>query len=79
MRISKKVVLEYLESVYPTWKTFSQIADDVPVMFNFDVLELQDRLDKLCVEGKVEKEFPSYKECLGEWQRYRFIKKEKRK
>jgi hypothetical protein len=71
MRISKKIVLDYLESVYPDWKNFEQITDEVPVMFNFDVLELQDRLDRLCVEGKIEKEYSSHKECLGEWQRYR--------
>ena len=37
MRISKKAVLGYLESVYPQWKTFEQIVDEIPVMFNFDV------------------------------------------
>lgn len=76
MRISKKAVLEYLKSVYPDWKNFEQIVDEIPVMTNFDVFELQDRLDRLCAEGKIEKEFPSIRECLGEWQRYRFSKKE---
>lgn len=79
MRISKKVVLEYLESVYPDWKNFEQIMDGLPVMFNFDVFELQDRIDKLCTEGNVEKEFPSFSECRGEWQRYRIKRKEKGK
>ena len=77
MRISKKIVLEYLKSVYPDWKNFKQIADGVPVMFNFDVFELQSRIDRLCTDGKIE--FSSYKECLGEEQRYRFIKKDERK
>lgn len=77
MRISKKIVLEYLESVYPEWKNFEQIADGVPTMINFSVFELQDRIDKLCAAGKIEKEFPSYAECLGEWQRYRINRKEK--
>lgn len=77
MRISKKAVQEYLESAYPDWKNFEQIVEEIPVMFNFDVFELQDQLDRLCAEGKIEKEFPSFRECFGEWQRYRFIKKEK--
>lgn len=77
MRISKKVVLEYLEGVYPDWKNFEQIMDGLPVMFNFGVWELQRRIDKLCAEGKVEKEFPSFAECQGEWQRYRIIRKGK--
>lgn len=55
MRISKKIVLDYLESVYPKWKTFEQIVDEVPVMFNFDIYELEDRLRKLYNEGRIEK------------------------
>ena len=79
MRISKKTVLEYLESVYPAWKNFEQIMDGLPVMFNYDVFELQDRIDSLCATGKIEKEFPDYAISKGEWQHYRFINKEKRK
>ena len=75
MRLSKKVVLEYLESVYPEWKNFEQIVEELPVMFNFDMFELQDRLDKLRDEGKVEADFPSRKDCLGERQRYRTNRK----
>lgn len=77
MRISKKVALDYLESVYPDWKNFEQIVNEVPVMFNFDVFELQNRIDRLCADGKIEKEFPSSEDCLGEWQRYRLIKRKK--
>lgn len=55
MRISKKIVLDYLKSVYPAWKTFEQIVDEVPVMFNFDIYELEDRLKKLYNEGKIDK------------------------
>lgn len=79
MRVSKKIVLEYLESVYPDWKNFEQIADDLPVMFNFDFFELQARLDRLLIEGKIEKEFPALGPlCLGNRRRYR-IKRSSRK
>ena len=75
MRISKKAVLEYLESVYPVWKNFDQIADEIPVTFGFDMFELQDRLNVLCEKGKIEKEFPTESYLTGNRQRYR-LKKE---
>lgn len=75
MRLSKKIVLDYLESVYPDWKNFEQISDEVPTTINFDIFELQARLDRLCADGKIETEFPSFSKCMGERQRYRFIKK----
>ena len=74
MRISKKIVLEYLESVYPNWKTFEQIADEVPVMFSFDIFELQERLDRLLEEGKIEKELPFFENCLSDGPRYRITR-----
>lgn len=73
MRISKKVVLEYLESVYPTWKTFQQIVDEVPVMFNFDMFELEERLRKLYEERKIEKQ----RDDINTTQYFRFIKNKK--
>lgn len=74
MRLSQKIVLGYLGSVHPTWKTFEQIAEELPVMFNFDIFELQDRLNTLCDKGKIEKEFPEGCFRLGKQQRYRIIK-----
>ena len=78
MRLSQKVVLEYLKSVYPDWKNFEQITEDLPVMFNFDIFELQDRIDSLCFKGKIEKEFTDCSVISGNWQRYRYNRKEEK-
>ncbi len=76
MRVSKKIVLEYLESVYPDWKSFEQICNEIPIMFNFDVFELQSRIDGLFKKGKIEKDFFD-EEFIGKLKikRYRIIKK----
>lgn len=73
MRLSQKLVLNYLESVYPDWKTFQQICDELPAMFNFDFFELDSVLTRLIERGKIEKEYENYF-CLPNWQRFRFRK-----
>ena len=51
-RLTQKAVLEYLKGVYPEWKTFPQILDEIPIL-NVDTFNLQSVLVKLAFKGLI--------------------------
>lgn len=52
-RLSQKIVLEYLKSVYPEWKNFEDICDELPVV-NIDCINLSVILQKLTNKKHIE-------------------------
>lgn len=53
-RLSRKVVLEYLESAYPKWLTFEEICNGLPIL-NVDCINLTVMLYDLLDKGKIER------------------------
>ena len=53
-RLSRKVILEYLESVHPQWLTFEQICCGLPIL-RCDCIDLTVMLFDLLDKGKIEK------------------------
>ena len=52
-RLSQKVVLEYLKSVYPEWKNFEDICDELPLL-HIDYVNLYTILQKLVDKKQIE-------------------------
>ena len=53
-RLSRKVILEYLESEYPKWLTFEEICCGLPIL-NVDCIDLNVMLFDLLNKGKLER------------------------
>lgn len=68
-RLSRKVILEYLESIYPQWATFEQICYNLPIL-RVDCINLSVMLYDLLDKGKVEK-----LGCDGEIYEWRAMKR----
>lgn len=68
-RLSQKVVIEYLKSVYPEWKSFEDICDGLPII-NFDYISLCVILQKLVDKNAIEEVFGNdkTKDYYHEWR-----------
>lgn len=56
-RLSQKVVLEYLKSIYPEWRDFEHIFDELPIV-NVEAINLACILQKLVDKGLIEYDAP---------------------
>lgn len=52
-RLSKKAVLAYLKDVYPEWKTFPEIFEEIPII-RVDTINLSCMLSDLVDRGMIE-------------------------